>query len=244
MKLGKTEPLRIFNDHHRRVRHVDTDLHHGGGDKNLYISLRKLFHDLVFLSRAHFAVERLHTDGRRQRLRQHTRVGSDIFHIESLALLNHRADDIGLTPESHLLLDEVPGRRTGVLLHHTVFDGQSRRRQLVHDADIQIPVQDHGEGSWNRRGAHDQHMGLHPLVHERIPLLHTETVLLVSHCQRQILKQHIFLNDGMSSDDNIHLSALAELFALSFLRRLLRTNQKTDAHTAGLQHLPEGFIML
>src|SRR5712691_12163255 len=33
MELGEPEPLGVLDHHHRRLRHVDADLDHGGGDK-------------------------------------------------------------------------------------------------------------------------------------------------------------------------------------------------------------------
>ena len=60
MKLGKSETLGIFYDHHGGVRHIDSDFNHRGRDKNTGGSTYKLLHLVIFFSRFHLTV--YHTD--------------------------------------------------------------------------------------------------------------------------------------------------------------------------------------
>ena len=60
MELGKTEAVRVFNHHQRRIRHVHADLHDRGRDKNVRLSTRERAERRVLVRLLHFAVQKAH----------------------------------------------------------------------------------------------------------------------------------------------------------------------------------------
>ena len=66
MKLREPESLRVLDQHHRRVRHVDSHLDHRRRDEHLRVAARKLRHRLLALACVHRAVEQYELE-RRQR---------------------------------------------------------------------------------------------------------------------------------------------------------------------------------
>ena len=57
MQLGDAEAIGIEHDHHGRVRDVNADFDHGGGDEHVEFLGTKLAHHLVFLRRRHAPVQ-------------------------------------------------------------------------------------------------------------------------------------------------------------------------------------------
>ena len=158
----------------------------------------------------------------------------DIFCLDHLAFLHHGTDHIGLTALFHLSGDELIRPAPVAGIHHTVFNGKPVGRNLVDDRNVQIPVQDDGQGPGNGRGAHDHHMGEAALASKKLPLGHAEPVLFVSDHQGQPVIDHLFLDQGMGSDDDVRLVG-GDLFIGQplFLCR----------HGAGHQHGAEGNVI-
>ena len=101
----------------------------------------------------------------------------------------------------------------------------SARRQLVDNRGVQIGVGGHCQGAGDRRGGHDQLMRVEPLLltffPQRQPLMHAEAVLFVDNHQRQAVKLHLLLEDGVSADNHLHFAAgdslLLRLTGFAFL---------------------------
>jgi hypothetical protein len=51
VQLRQAKTLRVFNEHHRRVGNIYTDLKHRGADQRVCVAVAKTFHDLLFLRR-------------------------------------------------------------------------------------------------------------------------------------------------------------------------------------------------
>ena len=90
-------------------------------------------------------------------------------------------------------------------------DRRTARRQLVNGGGVQIGVGGHRQGSRNRRGGHDQLVRmealLQPFFPQRQALMHAKAVLFVDDHQREAVKLHLLLEDGMGADNHLHLTA-------------------------------------
>ena len=51
MELRQTEPLRLLDDHHRGVRHVDAHFDYGGGDQDFDFAAFEAVHHILLLVR-------------------------------------------------------------------------------------------------------------------------------------------------------------------------------------------------
>ena len=57
VELRDPEAVGVEDDHHRRVRHVDSDLDHRGGDEHVDLTAPEGGHRLLLLHRAHPSVQ-------------------------------------------------------------------------------------------------------------------------------------------------------------------------------------------
>src|SRR6185503_11513532 len=65
MELREPEALGAEDDHHRRIRNVDADLHDRGGDEHVELARREAPHYVVTLPRRHAAVKQSDADARK-----------------------------------------------------------------------------------------------------------------------------------------------------------------------------------
>ena len=205
MELCKAEPFGIFHHHHRRIRHVDTDLHDCRRDEYLDFSAGEPLHDLVFLRRLHLSVQHLYCDARQLFFQELCIVG-DVFRFQTLALLHHRADHIRLTAQFDLTRDKAVSFWTVRRIHHTVFDRQTLRRKFINHRNRKISVQNDSQGSWNRRCTHNENIRRFPFFSKCRSLPDTEAVLFVCDDKRQIFVLYLFLNQCMCADHHFAAS--------------------------------------
>ena len=102
-------------------------------------------------------------------------------HRSLFLLLDHREDDVGLSAFGQLLIEEVVDSVHLALALVVGLDRLTSRGELVNDGDIEISVERHRQRTWDRRGAHDEDMGMEalPLLPESRALDDPEAVLLV-----------------------------------------------------------------
>ena len=158
MQLRQSEAFGVENHHHRSVRHVDAHLYHRCGDENLCLSVNKLLHLLVLLSRFHLAVHLAEAEFR-EHLLQYFKPLLKVLYVELLALLDERKHDIHLSALFYLLSDarvQTCGLVVVFVYRHYRFPS---RRQLVDNAHVEVAVYCHCEGSRYRCGGHHEHMG-------------------------------------------------------------------------------------
>ncbi len=127
--------------------------------------------------------------------------------LDRFGFLDERADDEGLPPLGDLLADEGVGACPLVRLQPLRLHRQTARRELVDNGKIEGSIEGERERSRYRRGRHDGQVRIEPLLAERLPLLHSEAVLLVNDRQPQPVKGHLLLDKGMGADDEVYLSA-------------------------------------
>ncbi len=59
MQLGEPEALGVLDHHHGRLRHVDADLDHRGGDQELRLAGGEALHGAVLVGALHAAVHQI-----------------------------------------------------------------------------------------------------------------------------------------------------------------------------------------
>ncbi len=88
---------------------------------------------------------------------------------------------------------------------------RTTRGEFVDGGGIQIGIGRHRQGARNRRGGHDQLMRVEALLQTFLPqrqtLMNTKAVLFVDNHQRQAVKLHLFLENGVRADNHLHLPA-------------------------------------
>ena len=133
MKLGQTEPFRIFNHHHRSIRHIDADFDNGRGYEHLNLIIPEPLHNRILPGAVHLSVKIFHTNMGRQNIFQPVRIVDDILQIHHFTFFDHRADNVDLMAFPDLFLNKTIGRRTVSRIHHTVFDRLSPGRKFIND---------------------------------------------------------------------------------------------------------------
>ena len=91
---------------------------------------------------------------------------------------------------------------------------------------MEVSVKDNGKGSGDWSCAHHEHMAAFPLFAEELSLPDSETVLLVRNHKSQGTVGYLFLNQGMGSDNDIHLAGLYAGVELLFLCGRDRSGQQ------------------
>ena len=122
--------------------------------------------------------------------------------VGGLRFLDHRADPVDLG-----LLRERPADRRDDLVeaferHRPRVDRPPARRLLGQPRDVEIAIGGHHQGARDRRGAHQQGVGVAALCRERQALLDAKAVLLVDDDEREIAEFDIGLQQRVGPDDD------------------------------------------
>ena len=119
--------------------------------------------------------------------------------------LHRRADEIRLISLIQMLFDITEGPLPYRAVDEVGADGPAAGGQLIDDRDLQVAVDDHGQGAGDGGGGHDQHMGVLSLLPQGGPLLHPEPVLLIGDDQPQIRKGGVIGEEGVGADAEVDL---------------------------------------
>ena len=128
------------------------------------------------------------------------------FDGKCLGFLDHGADDKSLATLCNLVGDEGICFGAAIACTPAADDLQATGGHLVNDRDIQVAIQGECQGAWNRRGRHDQHVGMVAFLAQGIALLYAKAVLFINDNQPKSLKTHIFLDEGMCANGDHRLS--------------------------------------
>ena len=131
VKLSQTEPFCILDHHHRRIRHIDSDLNDRSRYQHIDLMSRKFLHNLFFLRRFHFPVKIFDPNSGGQLFFQLFGVIGYIFSFQPFTFFYHRTDHIALTSLGDLFFHKPVSSLPITYIYHTVFDGFSVGWQLV-----------------------------------------------------------------------------------------------------------------
>ena len=241
MQLRQAKPLSAFDEHDRRVGHVDAHLDHGRRDQHVELAIAKRAHDCVLVGRPHAAVQQ-------SQLQRSELAGSQPlvffgrrFGLERLRLLHQRADDEGLLPARRGTSDALVG--VVALVGSKEFgDGElAARRHLVDGRQVQVAEQAEVQRARNRRGGHDQQMwhgyAITRAPTERDPLANAEAVLLVDNDQAEPGELESVLNERLRADDDVQVTAGRGSVGLRALLAFDAARQQTDDGLTPEHHL-------
>ena len=208
VKLRKTEAFGVFNEHHGGVGHVHADLDDGGGNENVRFAGGEGAHDGLLFLRLHLAVEDPDAQVGENLGLQRLRVLSDGFSLvgKRIVLSDHRADDVRLPPFGGKTAQKGINALVVAALHGKGVDALARRRQLVHDGNIQIAVDHQRERARNGRCRHDEKMRVFPLLRQRRALADAEAVLLVRDDETERLIGDVGREQCVRADDKVDLA--------------------------------------
>ena len=168
--------------------------------------------------------------------------------LQRLGFLDQGAHPVGLPPggagAAHPLHDFVAAfLADGHCLHR-----QAPGRQFIDHRGVQVGVNRHGQGAWNRRGRHYQLMRAlfsgAPLVAQRQALVHAEAVLLVDDDQPQPGELDLLLEQGVGADGHRRFARPDRLQGLGTLAAAAFPCMPYDIDSQGRQPLPETAVML
>ena len=175
----------------------------------------------------------------RQRLAQVGMGLRGVGQVQRFAFFNQGADPIHLPTLLQLRPNARDHFMAAVVRDHAGHDGRAAGGQLVDDGDVEVGVITHGQGAWDGRGRHHQHVRLHAgglhLAAQGQALRHAKAVLLVNDRQPQALELDVLLNDRVRAHDQRGLARLDQRqhFCAFFL--LLAANQPGHFHAQRLQ---------
>ncbi len=117
-----------------------------------------------------------------------------------LRFLDDRIDDVGLTSQLQLSIDELQHTRARRLLSQRRRDRTTARRPLVEHAQVEVTVHRERERARDRRRRHEEYVGRFALRRERLPLLDAESVLLVDRREPETRERRGLLHERVRPD--------------------------------------------
>ena len=155
VELGEPEAFGVFDDHYAGIGHVYADFDDGGGDEDIGIAVDEIFHYFGFLGGFKFAVHEGDGEVRGEGLAEGFDIGGGGFGIDIFAFVDEGADDIDLAAFGDLFADKGIYAGAIAFVDMECFDLLAARGEFVHDGDIEVAVEDEGEGAGDWSGCHD-----------------------------------------------------------------------------------------
>ena len=203
VKLSEAEPVSALDKHNGGFWDVHTHLHHYGGNENLHLSVHESFLDTGLLCRGHLAMEKaaFHTTELvLAELRELSLSGLQFsaFHDGGA----HHKRLVALADLRQYCCVSVRARswEKGPRCH-----GGPARGLLVDDAESHVTVQGQGESARDGRSGHGQDVRgapRAPLLLQPCPLLHPKLVLLIHHCEGQVIKNDALADQCVRANDD------------------------------------------
>ena len=234
VELRQAEAVGAVHDDGVGGRDVDAGFDNGGAQQQVGTLLGEVAHHALQLALGQLAVAD-HDARLGQQLGErlaHVLDGVDFVvqkvHLPAaLELAQHRLADDALAPALHKGLDRQPLlRRRGN--HRKLAQPLQRQPQRARD--------------WRGGEGEDVHLGAQLL--ERLFLAYAEAVLFVDDHQPQALVLHVFLQQAVGADDDVHLAFVQLLERLSLLFGALEARQLGDLDRPVGKAVGKGLVML
>ena len=235
MELRQAEALRVLDNHHARIRHVDADFDDRRRDEDVQLARRERFHHAILAVAFHAAVQQADAVRRKHFRRKVVRHLGRRFQVDFQRLLHERIDHVRLPSRVELCANE---RVHVVATRFRLGDGRDREpsgRHVMNDRHVEIAIHRERERARDRRRRHDEHVGMQPLRPQRRALHHAESMLLVDDHEAELFEADIALHERMRAHHErdrprLHFS---ELLTPCGGRR--RPGQQRDAEARGLE---------
>jgi len=159
MKLTEPESFSTLDHHYRGVRHIHTHLYHGSCHKNIRPACCEGIHieflDIVQLLSVY---DRSLVVWEREVLHDILSSGFKTLVVKLLRFVNQRIYHKYLASQRNLVLHELIKCRSFPFGRMNRLHRLSSRRKFVDHGHVEVSVQSHGEGAWNRRRRHHKHV--------------------------------------------------------------------------------------
>ena len=181
MQLRQSEPLRIENNHHGGVRHVNSHFYYRSRNQYLCLPVDEALHFRLLFCWFHLPVHLTHTVIR-ECFFQRFKAVFKVFQVYFFAFFDKRKHDIHLSSLFYLLSDAlIEARHLSVELMNCLYRF-APGRQLVYHAYVEISVDGHGQGARYGGGGHYQYVGRVLAFRPQFgTLFHAEAVLFVDY---------------------------------------------------------------
>ena len=234
MQLGKTVPIRVFDNQRVGVGHVNARFNDGGGHENVDLALHQIGPDLLQFIPLHPAVGGGHAgigQGTGDLRRRFIDGFDPILQIEYLSAAAH------FPPHSFQ-------KNAVVVLHHVGLYGRAQSGGLLQHAHVHDAAHGHIQGAGNRCSRQGQHVHVGGNLLQLFLLLHAESLFLVHDDQPQIGEGHVLGDQPMSADDDVRISPAKLSQRGGLLGRRAEAGQHIHLHGEAAQTALEGLQML
>src|SRR6185437_10403440 len=211
IQLCQSEHVGAIHEHRVRIRNVETRLHDHCRDEHVDLALYKTAHHFFQLALAHLAVANGNTCARHQPanvLRDCVDGLDAIVHEENLSAA------VQLARDSFLYQRFVP----------RLYVGENRRPvtwRSLHQRHVTQSRQRLVQRARNRRSGKREHVRLQSQLLEPLLVLHSKAMLLVDDDETEVAEVHIWTQQPVSADHDVHLFCRDFLESLElFLVRL------------------------
>ena len=202
VQLSQPKMLRVLDEHHRRVRHVHTDLDERCGDERPDFVCAKIRHHAFLLCRLDASVQQADFESRQRALHVFKLLRHRLDVLVRVRHVHARINNVSLPPAGNFLADEIKNLRQLVRRPHKGFDFATTAGQFVNHRDIEVAVKRQAERSRNRRGRHHEQMRIIPFAHQRFALRHAKLVLLVHDDETKLGQLETRREQSMRADKN------------------------------------------
>ncbi len=226
VELGQPHLVRVLNDQGVHVGDVNAGLDDGGTHQDLSLPLHHLLHDGTELLLVHAAVARYHPD-----LLPHQAAdlcGGGVDGLHPVVEIVDLAAPVDLP--AHGVADHAPVMFDDVGLHRLAVLGRLLQGGHVPDAG-QGHIQGPGDGGGGE--GEDVHLLAHLL--ELLLVADAEALFLVHHQQPQVLEHHVFLEQLVGADEQVHLPGAQVVENLPGLGGGLEPAEDPDLHRKGAE---------
>ena len=207
VQLREAEPLGVLHEHHGRVRHVDADLDHGGGDQHVVTARLRNASMRASLSAGRMrpcsrSTVRSGKTSVARRSASASAARTCVRLPSSIAAHTTNACRPAATSRAHHLVRRAalgrPCARPASAIGRRPAGSSSRTD------DVEVAVVRERERPRDRRGGHDQHVRVAALALQRHPLVQAEPMLLVDDGEREVGEAHRLLHQRVRADHEVH----------------------------------------
>src|SRR5271166_296636 len=188
VQLSQAETLRLFDDHDGCVGYVHADFDDGGGDEYGEFAALELIHDCLFGVGRQLSMQQANRQARVDDLRQMLVHLFGGLHSLRFRFFNDRVDDVSLTAEIDLLLEEAVDAFDLVFGYVLCDDGPSARRKLVDHSYIEVAIDRERQRARDGCSRHHEHVRMPAFLKKLQTLQDAKAMLFVHDGQAKALE--------------------------------------------------------
>ena len=211
----------VLDDEGVGVGQVDARLNDGCAHQHVQLPVGHAAHHIVDGLLAHLAVGHPH----RRVLPQHLSDagGGAVNGLHPVVEVVHLSAPLQLPAHG-------VGQHRPVVLQHIGLHRQAVGGRLLQGGHIPDARHGHVQGAWNGGGGQGEHIHLGKALLQLLLVLDAEALLLVHHQQAQVLEPHIFVEQAVGADQDVHPPLLHPAQGLLHLGGGAEAGDYVDVH--------------